>query len=96
MTTVHARDVLSLSVQVGGSGHTASPDAVNIASLLGLGMAIDYGLFLVIRFRDEITGGHDLGVDPAGVPTRGRHRQGRRAIAVDSDGRLAVRLARRT
>lgn len=32
--------------------------AVNIASLLGLGMAIDYGLFLVNRFREEIAEGH--------------------------------------
>ncbi|MFC6010591.1 MMPL family transporter [Nocardia lasii] len=29
--------------------------AVNIASLLGLGMAIDYGLFLLSRFREEYT-----------------------------------------
>ncbi|WP_067847178.1 MMPL family transporter [Nocardia lijiangensis] len=34
--------------------------AVNIASLLGLGMAIDYGLFLVNRFREEIADGHDV------------------------------------
>ena len=27
--------------------------AVNVASLLGLGMAIDYGLFMVGRFREE-------------------------------------------
>ncbi|MEU8897583.1 MMPL family transporter [Nocardia sp. NPDC048505] len=34
--------------------------AVNIASLLGLGMAIDYGLFLVNRFREEIAEGRDV------------------------------------
>ncbi|WP_280236658.1 MMPL family transporter [Nocardia cyriacigeorgica] len=34
--------------------------AVNIASLIGLGMAIDYGLFLVTRFREEIAGGHGV------------------------------------
>ncbi|WP_028476791.1 MMPL family transporter [Nocardia sp. CNY236] len=33
--------------------------AVNIASLLGLGMAIDYGLFLVTRYREEVSGGRD-------------------------------------
>ncbi|CAL9662490.1 Trehalose monomycolate exporter MmpL3 [Actinosynnema sp. ALI-1.44] len=31
--------------------------AVNVASLLGLGMAIDYGLFIVGRFREEMAAG---------------------------------------
>ncbi|KIQ19504.1 hypothetical protein ASG56_01510 [Rhodococcus sp. Leaf7] len=31
--------------------------AVNVASLLGLGLAIDYGLFIVSRFREELRGG---------------------------------------
>jgi RND superfamily putative drug exporter len=31
--------------------------AVNVASLLGLGMAIDYGLFMVGRFREELEAG---------------------------------------
>ena len=31
--------------------------AVNVASLLGLGMAIDYGLFVVGRFREELAAG---------------------------------------
>ncbi|MFB9906625.1 MMPL family transporter [Allokutzneria oryzae] len=31
--------------------------AVNVASLLGLGLAIDYGLFMVGRFREEIAAG---------------------------------------
>ncbi|MFD0363209.1 MMPL family transporter [Nocardia sp. GCM10030253] len=34
--------------------------AVNIASLLALGMAIDYGLFMVTRFREEIAEGHTV------------------------------------
>ncbi|MEU4442642.1 MMPL family transporter [Actinosynnema sp. NPDC050801] len=33
--------------------------AVNVASLLGLGMAIDYGLFMVGRFREELAEGRD-------------------------------------
>ncbi len=31
--------------------------AVNVASLLGLGLAIDYGLFVVTRFREELAAG---------------------------------------
>lgn len=31
--------------------------AVNVASLLGLGLAIDYGLFMVGRFREELADG---------------------------------------
>ncbi|MDT5044027.1 MAG: trehalose monomycolate/heme transporter, partial [Actinoplanes sp.] len=34
-------------------GHEVNSFAVNVASLLGLGMAIDYGLFIVGRFREE-------------------------------------------
>jgi RND superfamily putative drug exporter len=34
-------------------GHVVNSFAVNVASLLGLGMAIDYGLFIVGRFREE-------------------------------------------
>ncbi|NEE00977.1 MMPL family transporter [Phytoactinopolyspora halotolerans] len=33
--------------------------AVNVAGLLGLGMAIDYGLFIVNRFREELAAGND-------------------------------------
>jgi RND superfamily putative drug exporter len=33
--------------------HNVNSFAVNVASLLGLGMAIDYGLFTVSRFREE-------------------------------------------
>ncbi|PSL06166.1 RND superfamily putative drug exporter [Haloactinopolyspora alba] len=38
---------------------TVSEFAVNVASLLGLGMAIDYGLFVVSRFREELDDGVD-------------------------------------
>ncbi|MGW5076031.1 MMPL family transporter [Rhodococcus sp. NPDC004095] len=33
--------------------------ALNVASLLGLGLAIDYGLFIVSRFREELAGGSE-------------------------------------
>ncbi len=40
------------------AGQTAVDSfAVNVASLLGLGMAIDYGLFMVGRFREEQAAG---------------------------------------
>lgn len=35
--------------------------APNVVSLLGLGLAIDYGLFTVGRFREELAAGHDVG-----------------------------------
>lgn len=33
--------------------------AVNITTILGLGLAIDYGLFMVMRFRDELAAARD-------------------------------------
>ncbi|NUT37649.1 MAG: MMPL family transporter [Hamadaea sp.] len=33
--------------------------AINIITILGLGMAIDYALFVVSRFREELAQGHD-------------------------------------
>ncbi|MFC0530230.1 MMPL family transporter [Phytohabitans kaempferiae] len=33
--------------------------AINVITLLGLGMAIDYALFVVSRFREELAAGHD-------------------------------------
>ncbi|MDQ1295289.1 MAG: family transporter, partial [Actinomycetota bacterium] len=32
---------------------------INIITLLGMGLAIDYALFMVSRFREELTDGHD-------------------------------------
>ncbi|WP_067500080.1 MMPL family transporter [Actinoplanes sp. TFC3] len=40
------------------ASHDVNSFAVNVASLLGLGMAIDYGLFTVGRFREEQDAGH--------------------------------------
>ncbi|GAA5050632.1 MMPL family transporter [Nocardia callitridis] len=31
-----------------------------VVSMIGLGLAIDYGLFIVSRFREELDGGHDV------------------------------------
>ena len=36
--------------------------ALNATTALGLGLAIDYSLFIVSRFREELAGGHDPGV----------------------------------
>ncbi|MDQ7907272.1 MMPL family transporter [Phytohabitans sp. ZYX-F-186] len=33
--------------------------AINVITLIGLGMAIDYALFVVNRFREELAAGHD-------------------------------------
>ena len=35
--------------------------SVNVITALGLGLAIDYGLFMVARFREELTPGRDVG-----------------------------------
>lgn len=47
--------------------------AVNVASILGLGLAIDYGLFLVNRFREEMRRtGQVASALPATLATAGR------------------------
>ncbi|MEV7289582.1 MMPL family transporter [Streptomyces sp. NPDC093252] len=33
--------------------------AINLTTALGLGLAVDYALFIVRRFREELTAGHD-------------------------------------
>lgn len=37
--------------------------ALNVASIIGIGLAVDYSLLVVTRFREEIT--HGLGIDAA-------------------------------
>ncbi|HEX6468315.1 MAG TPA: MMPL family transporter [Streptosporangiaceae bacterium] len=56
-------------------GTDVSIFAVNITTFLGLGLAIDYGLFMVARFREELATANaaaaGTGDDPAGaVPSR--------------------------
>jgi RND superfamily putative drug exporter len=34
--------------------------ALNVASIIGIGLAVDYALLIVTRFREEITGGLDV------------------------------------
>ncbi len=34
--------------------------AANVVSMLGLGLAIDYALFIISRFREELAAGHDV------------------------------------
>ena len=34
--------------------------ALNLTTILGLGLAIDYSLFIVTRFREERSGGNDI------------------------------------
>ncbi|GAB3211818.1 MMPL family transporter [Marinactinospora endophytica] len=47
--------------------------AVNVATILGLGLAIDYGLFLVSRFREELDRTGDVGrALPVTLATAGR------------------------
>lgn len=47
--------------------------AINVITLLGLGMAVDYSLFIVSRFREELGNGRDVpGAIRATVATAGR------------------------
>ncbi|WP_280400941.1 MMPL family transporter [Nocardia carnea] len=36
--------------------------AANIALVMGIGLGVDYGLFVLYRFREELTAGHDVPV----------------------------------
>jgi uncharacterized membrane protein YdfJ with MMPL/SSD domain len=38
---------------------TMSVFVTNVASMLGIGVAVDYSLFLLSRYRDELANGHD-------------------------------------
>ncbi len=47
--------------------------AINVITLLGLGMAVDYALFVVSRFREELAAGRDVpGAIAVTVATAGR------------------------
>ncbi|HEX7278307.1 MAG TPA: MMPL family transporter [Solirubrobacterales bacterium] len=46
--------------------------APNMASMLGVGVAVDYSLFVVARYREELRGGHDVeGARAAAMATSG-------------------------
>jgi RND superfamily putative drug exporter len=45
---------------------TIDANAITVVTLLGLGLSIDYGLLLVARFRDELSGGPDRVTDRVG------------------------------
>ena len=49
-----------LSLHVLNGFTDVSVYAVNLATSLGLGLGIDYALFIVTRFREELRNGHDV------------------------------------
>ncbi|MEV2274698.1 MMPL family transporter [Nocardiopsis sp. NPDC049922] len=58
--------VLSYSVDIAGS-------VINVITILGLGLAIDYALFMVSRFREELGAGADVtGAVQRATATAGR------------------------
>lgn len=56
LTIVASLGVLRLLTM---AGVEVNSFAVNVVTLLGLGLAIDYGLFMVGRFREELAAGRD-------------------------------------
>ena len=71
-----------------GFGHVLDLDAtvVNIVTVLGLGLCIDYGLLVVSRFREEIAG--ILDGAPLGRGERARE------VVIDATGRTLDRAGR--
>ena len=65
--------------------------SINLTTALGLGLAIDYSLFIVSRFREELAAGRSS--DDA-VVARGRNRRPHRWLLGPHRGRLAVGVAR--
>ena len=52
-----------IAVVLGLSRHTEIAQyTINVCSLIGLGVAIDYSLFTVSRYREELAAGHDYPV----------------------------------
>ena len=78
---------------------TMSVFVTNIASMLGIGVAVDYSLFVLARYREELHGGRrprrgarrrDAHLRPRrGLLRRDRDRLARRAVPDRLDGRCA-------
>ncbi|MCM3660077.1 MMPL family transporter [Georgenia satyanarayanai] len=68
---------------------------VNVVTVLGLGLSIDYGLLIVSRYREEIA---DVVASTAstGLPLRRRRRRAHGRAAVEEAVRRTVRTAGRT
>ncbi|WP_182111202.1 MULTISPECIES: MMPL family transporter [unclassified Actinotalea] len=73
-----------------GLSHWLDMDSsvVNVVTLLGLGLSIDYGLLIVSRFREELSALDE--------PTTGRRRRGRGDPAVEAALRRTMQTAGRT
>jgi RND superfamily putative drug exporter len=86
--------IVSIAVGLGatyGLSYLLEMDAsvVNVITVLGLGLSIDYGLLIVSRFREEL---HHLVDDDDGASVRRRRGDG----AVESALRATMRTAGRT